>query len=320
MKKTLIVLGICLSTTFFSIAQENQKIIKHFGPTFNVENPDVKTDINANHKIIFDVMQSSEDKSVVNKYIETAARFLNMHAKAGLKPEQLHVAMTIHGGAWQDVMTNEAYKEKFGVDNPNFELINQLSEAGVDIAFVPDAECAAQEIFPPDHGVYVTTSAGSQPGEGGERPEFFRGVATVVTKLFNMVQPDMSFFGQKDGQQCAVIEELVSGLNFPIEIVRVPTVRDVDGLARSSRNDYLTQEERRAAPALYAALQNTEKHARDKVSAKSVVTSSELRSIFEETLTEQDTASEQLRPKYFTISATSGANAFNAAWFETIFG
>lgn len=133
MKRILFVLGMCLGATFITVAQENQKIIKDYGQTFNVENPDIKTDMDANHKIIFDVTQSSEDKSVVNKYIETAARFLNMHAKVGLKPEQLHVAMTLHGGAWQDVMTNEAYKEKFGVDNPNFELINQLTEAGVDI-------------------------------------------------------------------------------------------------------------------------------------------------------------------------------------------
>jgi intracellular sulfur oxidation DsrE/DsrF family protein len=133
MKRILFVLGMCLGATFITVAQENQKIIKDYGQTFNVENPNIKTDLDANHKIIFDVTQSSEDKSVVNKYIETAARFLNMHAKAGLKPEQLHVAMTLHGGAWQDVVTNEAYKEKFGVDNPNFELINQLTEAGVDI-------------------------------------------------------------------------------------------------------------------------------------------------------------------------------------------
>ena len=133
MKKLLFIFGIYLSISFQLTAQENQRIIKDFGETFSVENPDIKTDMNANHKIIFDVTQSSEDKSITNKYIETAARFLNMHAKAGLKPEQLHVAMTLHGGAWQDVMTNEAYKEKFGVDNPNFELINQLTEAGVDI-------------------------------------------------------------------------------------------------------------------------------------------------------------------------------------------
>jgi intracellular sulfur oxidation DsrE/DsrF family protein len=133
MKNRCFVFGICLGIIFTSTAQERHNIIKDYGQSFNVENPDVKTDVNANHKIIFDVTQSSQDKSVVNKYIETAARFLNMHAKAGLKPQQLHVAMTIHGGAWQDVMTNEAYKEKFGVNNPNYELINQLTEAGVDV-------------------------------------------------------------------------------------------------------------------------------------------------------------------------------------------
>jgi intracellular sulfur oxidation DsrE/DsrF family protein len=133
MKKLVLPFVMCLIISLQTTAQENQEIIKDFGQTFLVENPDVKTDMNANHKIIFDVTQSSEDKSVVNKYIDTAARFLNMHAKAGLKPEQLHVAMTIHGGAWQDVMTNEAYKEKFGVNNPNLELINQLTEAGVDV-------------------------------------------------------------------------------------------------------------------------------------------------------------------------------------------
>ena len=136
MKKLLLLFGICLSLTFQITAQEKRdqgKIIKDYGQSFDVENPDIKTNTNAELKVIFDISQSSEDKSVVNKQIETAARFLNMHAKEGMKPEQLHTAMTIHGGAWQDVMTNEAYKEKFGVDNPNLELINQLTEAGVDV-------------------------------------------------------------------------------------------------------------------------------------------------------------------------------------------
>lgn len=136
MKKLLLLFGICLSLTFQISAQEKndqRKIIKDYGQSFDVDNPDIKTDTKAELKVIFDISQSSEDKSVVNKQIETAARFLNMHAKEGMKPEQLHTAMTIHGGAWQDVMTNEVYKEKFGVDNPNLELINQLTEAGVDV-------------------------------------------------------------------------------------------------------------------------------------------------------------------------------------------
>lgn len=108
-------------------------IVKDFGPTFSVENADIKTDTSAQLKVIFDVSQSSEDKSMRNKYIETAARFLNMHANEGMKPQQLKVAMTIHGGAWQDVLDNESYKQKFGVDNPNLPLINALSDAGVDV-------------------------------------------------------------------------------------------------------------------------------------------------------------------------------------------
>lgn len=109
------------------------KIIKDYGETFAIENPDIKTNTSAELKVIFDVSQSSEDKSIRNKYIETAARFLNMHANEGMKPEQLKVAMTIHGGAWQDVLTNEAYKEKYGVKNPNLPLIDALSKAGVDV-------------------------------------------------------------------------------------------------------------------------------------------------------------------------------------------
>lgn len=136
MKKLLLIFGMCLGLSFYLTAQENRvqgKIIKDYGKTFNVENPDIKTDINAELKVIFDVSQSSSDKSVVNKQIETAARFLNMHANTGMKIGQLHAAMTIHGGAWQDAMTNEAYKEKFGVGNPNIDLINKLTEAGVDV-------------------------------------------------------------------------------------------------------------------------------------------------------------------------------------------
>lgn len=121
------------SCAFAQAKRVEGKIITDYGPTFEVKNPDIKTDTTADLKVIFDVSQSSDDKSVRNKYIETAARFLNMHANAGMKPGQLKAAITIHGGAWQDAMTNEAYKAKFGVENPNIDLINQLSEAGVDV-------------------------------------------------------------------------------------------------------------------------------------------------------------------------------------------
>ena len=131
MKKLLLIFGICINVTFQLNAQE--AIIKDYGQTFEVENPDIKTDINATFKVIFEVSQSPDNKETINKYIETAARFLNMHSKAGMKKDQLHTAIVIHGGAWKDVLTKEAYKEKFGVDNPNLKLINQLAEAGVDV-------------------------------------------------------------------------------------------------------------------------------------------------------------------------------------------
>ncbi|TJY36015.1 DsrE family protein [Pontimicrobium aquaticum] len=136
MKKTELFLSIFMLSVFIVFAQDNREkglIVKNFGETFKVEHQDIKTDTSAEFKVIFDVSQSSADKSVVNKYIVTAARFLNMHASEGMKKEQLKVAMTIHGGAWQDVLNNEVYKEKYGVDNPNFKLINELTEAGADI-------------------------------------------------------------------------------------------------------------------------------------------------------------------------------------------
>jgi len=126
----------CLFFSCIVLAQTGRiegKIISDYGETLNVPNIDIKTDVSAEFKVILDVAQSSDDKNIINKYIVTAARFLNMHADAGMDNSQLKVAMTIHGRAWQDVLTNEAYREKFGVDNPNVELINQLTEAGADI-------------------------------------------------------------------------------------------------------------------------------------------------------------------------------------------
>lgn len=129
---TFIVMSIlCLNT--YGQNRVQGKVIKDFGATFSVTNPEIKTDTTAEFKVIFDVSQSSEDKSKPNKYIVTAARFLNMHANEGMSLNQLKVAMTIHGNAWQDVLNNETYKEKYGVDNPNLKLINQLTKAGVDV-------------------------------------------------------------------------------------------------------------------------------------------------------------------------------------------
>ena len=129
-----------------------------------------------------------------------------------------------------------------------------LESLGVDIAFVPGVE----EIYPPGASVTVDVGRLGDVLEGAARPGHFRGVATVVTILFNLVQPTHAFFGQKDGQQTVVVRRLVRDLGLPVEIVVCPTVRELDGLARSSRNRYLGADERAQAQALHRALQAAE--------------------------------------------------------------
>jgi pantoate--beta-alanine ligase len=118
-----------------------------------------------------------------------------------------------------------------------------LAEEGVDVLFAPTAE----EIYPPDFQTYVAVQELSQPLCGKSRPGHFRGVATVVTKLLNIVQPGVAFFGRKDAQQGILIQQLVRDLNLPVEIVLCPIIREADGLALSSRNAYLSPDERQAA-------------------------------------------------------------------------
>ena len=125
------------------------------------------------------------------------------------------------------------------------------SSRGVDLVFVPDAG----EMYPSKAVCTVDPGPVAEHCCGRYRTGHFRGVATVVTKLLNMVQPDVAYFGEKDAQQLAVIRRLVADLNIPVAIVGVPTVREEDGLALSSRNVKLDPEERRLAPCLYAALQ-----------------------------------------------------------------
>ena len=131
----------------------------------------------------------------------------------------------------------------------------KLEAAGNHIVFAPPVE----EVYP--HGLVeqtqVTVPVVSEGHCGASRPGHFNGVSTVVTMLFNMVQPDVAIFGEKDFQQLAVIRKMASDLFMPIEIVGAPTVREEDGLARSSRNGYLSESERLIAPTLYKTLQQT---------------------------------------------------------------
>lgn len=126
----------------------------------------------------------------------------------------------------------------------------ERASGGKIVVFAPSAE----EMYPSDFSTYVEPGGVALPLEGERRPGHFRGVATVVLKLFNMAQADFAFFGQKDYQQVAVIRQMVRELNVPIEIVMCPIIREPDGLAMSSRNRYLALEARRRATVLYGSL------------------------------------------------------------------
>lgn len=130
----------------------------------------------------------------------------------------------------------------------------KLREAGVDLLFAP----SVGEMYPPGFATTVHVAGVSEGMEGARRPGHFDGVATVVARLLGLVLPDVAVFGQKNAQQCAVVMRLVLDLGLPVEVRIAPTVRESDGLAMSSRNAYLTPEERKAAPALFRALLATQ--------------------------------------------------------------
>lgn len=132
-------------------------------------------------------------------------------------------------------------------------------QAGVGLIFAPEPE----DMYAPDHSTWVQVKDLTSGLCGKMRPDHFRGVATVVAKLFNLVLPDRAYFGEKDYQQLQVIRRLVRDLNFPLQVVGVPTVREADGLALSSRNAYLSPAERRAAPWIYEALQQGAQRVRE---------------------------------------------------------
>jgi pantoate--beta-alanine ligase len=162
-------------------------------------------------------------------------------------------------------------------------------ERGADCVFAPPSD----GMYAADFSTYVNEELCSQGLCGDFRPGHFRGVATVVTMLFNIVQPHVAIFGAKDGQQCAVIRKMVDDLFMPVEIIVADTVREVDGLALSSRNRYLSPEMRAKAPALYRAL----------LAAKDAVASGEydagaVRAVFERSLLGEPA----FRLQYFTLS------------------
>jgi len=129
-----------------------------------------------------------------------------------------------------------------------------LEDVGTDYVFMP----SPKDIYPPGYSTWIDVEKVTNRLEGAARPGHFRGVATVVNILFNIVQPDKAYFGQKDAQQCVVIKKMIRDLNMPLEMIIVPTVREPDGLAMSSRNVYLTTAMRQQAPVLNQTLKLAE--------------------------------------------------------------
>ena len=152
----------------------------------------------------------------------------------------------------------------------------KLEEAGVDLVFAP----APQEVYPAGFDTRVDVGEIAAKLEGASRPDHFRGVATVVAKLFNIVRPDRAYFGQKDAQQCLVIKRLNADLNLGAEVVVIPTIRDSDGLALSSRNAYLRDGDRESALTLSRSLNLArEMHQSEILNAKKI--SAQMRNLIE---------------------------------------
>jgi pantoate--beta-alanine ligase len=175
-----------------------------------------------------------------------------------------HLSLVDYAKKKADLVVASIYlnPEQFG-PNEDFDRypktlekdLSLFEERKVDIVFIPDTE----SIYPADYSTYLLEENLSAGLCGLSRPVYFRGVATVVAILFNIVRPDFAVFGQKDAQQCAVIKKFVRDLQFPIEIDVCPTVREADGLAMSSRNAYMDDAQRKEAAALYQSLQLVEK-------------------------------------------------------------
>jgi pantoate--beta-alanine ligase len=157
-----------------------------------------------------------------------------------------HVAVSIFVNPTQFGANEDLSKYPRDLER-DLKLIDPL---GVDLVWNPTPEV----MYPPGYQTWVEVEALTRPLEGAMRPEHFKGVTTVVAKLFNAVQPHKAYFGQKDAQQAAVIRQMVRDLNFPIELVVCPTMREADGLAMSSRNKYLEGTDRQSATVLFRAL------------------------------------------------------------------
>lgn len=155
-----LLISLIAQTSLLAQTKQTGPIIKDYGKVWTIENPDFKVDPTKEYKAVFDIMNSPESHESVNATIETAARFLNMHAQSGVPAENLKVALVVHNRASKDVITNEAYQKKYGVDNPNQELIKALMDAGGQIIFCGQSSLSRD--FPREdliEGVQLSLSA-----------------------------------------------------------------------------------------------------------------------------------------------------------------
>lgn len=190
----------------------------------------------------------------------------------------------------------ESYPRDFARDQET------ACKEGVDIIFHP----TPAEMYPEELSVTIQVKKRTDELCGASRPGHFDGVATVLTKLFHLVQPDRAYFGKKDAQQAAVVEGLVKDFNFPLQVVPVDTVREPDGLAKSSRNVYLTEKERLEAPALYRSLQLGEEMIQDGVTNPETIISAIKDKILTETSGEIDYVNLLSYPNLENIASIQG--------------
>lgn len=209
------------------------------------------------------------------------AGHLQLVSAAKLQADRLVVSLFVNPTQFGEGEDFSGYPRTLEAD------IDKLKTAGVDVVFMP----ATDTMYPEASMTEVCVSQLTENHCGAARPGHFNGVTTVVCKLFNIVQPDSAFFGEKDFQQLAVIRAMVADLNSPVEIIAVPTFREVDGLAMSSRNGYLTKEQRIQAVQLYQSL----------CAAKQVVLAKQSTYADIEKNTIQLLTAQGFRPDYFSI-------------------
>jgi pantoate--beta-alanine ligase len=169
---------------------------------------------------------------------------LSLVRRARKESDQVAVSIFVNPTQFNDPNDLNTYPQDLDRD------LALLEEEGADLVWTPSPKI----VYPPDYQTYVDVEQVTRPLEGAARPSHFRGVTTVVAKLFNVFQPHRAYFGQKDAQQAVVIMQMVKDLNFNLDIIICPIVREADGLAMSSRNSRLSPEARQQATCLYQAL------------------------------------------------------------------